>query len=69
VAAQPKSTGTDIKMLHAPGAQGASVWCRWDAWGQLTCVWCILCRYQKLLAECSPVRLLDLKDMQKQVCK
>jgi hypothetical protein len=24
-------------------------------------------RYQKLLAECSPVRLLDLKDMQKQV--
>lgn len=27
----------------------------------------IICRYQKLLAECSPVRLLDLKDMQKQV--
>eukprot|EP00775_Hariotina_reticulata_P013096 gene13096-13223_t len=24
-------------------------------------------RYQKLLAECSPIRLLDLKDMQKQV--
>lgn len=26
-----------------------------------------VCRYQKLLAECSPVRLLDLRDMQKQV--
>ena len=25
------------------------------------------CRYQQLLAECSPVRLLDLRDMQKQV--
>lgn len=40
----------------------SNAWWLFDA-----CEVCVWCRYQKLLAECSPVRLLDLKDMQKQV--